>query len=96
MVFFPINHYQTSFRKLMFYLYKPRPLDYENLVRHTLVISARDGGTPSLSASLTLAVDVQDVNDNPPVFEHDSYSANVIESEALNSKVSSSYRTTRR
>lgn len=32
-------------------------------------------------------VDVQDVNDNPPVFEHESYSANVLESEAVNTKV---------
>ncbi|KAM3963659.1 dachsous cadherin-related 1 [Aphomia sociella] len=64
-----------------------RPLDYENLVRHTLVISARDAGSPVLSANLTLAVDVQDVNDNPPVFEHDAYTANVLESEAVNTKV---------
>ncbi|XP_061729707.1 protein dachsous [Cydia pomonella] len=64
-----------------------RPLDYENLVRHTLVISAKDGGVPSLSANLTLAVDVQDVNDNTPVFEHESYSASVLESEAINTKI---------
>ncbi|XP_060803701.1 protein dachsous [Amyelois transitella] len=64
-----------------------RSLDYENLVRHTLVISAKDGGSPSLSANLTLSVDVQDVNDNPPIFEHDSYTANVLESEALNTKI---------
>lgn len=64
-----------------------RPLDYENLVRHTIVISAKDGGSPQLSGNLTLVVDVQDVNDNPPVFEHDTYSANVLESEAINTKV---------
>lgn len=64
-----------------------RSLDYENLVRHTLIILARDNGIPSLSANLTLVVDVQDVNDNHPVFEHESYSANVLESEAVNTKV---------
>jgi protocadherin-16/23 len=64
-----------------------RPLDYENLVQHTLVISAKDGGVPSLSSNLTLVVDVQDINDNPPVFENDAYSANVLESEAVNTKV---------
>lgn len=62
-------------------------MDYENLVRHNLVISAKDGGMPSLSSNLTLVVDVQDVNDNKPVFEHESYSGNVIESEAINTKV---------
>ncbi|CAK1540749.1 unnamed protein product [Leptosia nina] len=64
-----------------------RPLDYENLVRHTLVISAKDGGAPQLSANLTLVIDVQDVNDNPPVFEHDIYTANVLESEPINTKI---------
>ncbi|XP_045495363.1 protein dachsous [Colias croceus] len=64
-----------------------RSLDYENLVRHTLVISAKDGGSPTLSANLTLVIDVQDVNDNPPVFEHDTYSANVYESEVVNAKI---------
>ncbi|CAH0714682.1 unnamed protein product, partial [Brenthis ino] len=64
-----------------------RPLDYENLVRHTLIISAKDNGNPQLSANLTLAVDVQDVNDNAPVFEHDTYSANVLESDAVKTKI---------
>lgn len=64
-----------------------RPLDYENLVRHNLIISAKDGGSPPLSANLTLVVDVQDVNDNSPVFEKSSYEANVLESEPINSKV---------
>lgn len=70
-----------------FYYLSDRPLDYENLVRHTLIISAKDNGVPSLASNLTLVVDVQDVNDNPPVFEHQSYSANVLESEAVNTKV---------
>ncbi|KAG7305903.1 hypothetical protein JYU34_008455 [Plutella xylostella] len=64
-----------------------RPLDYENLVKHTLLITVKDNGTPSLSANLTLVVDVQDVNDNAPVFEHDSYNANILESEAVNTKI---------
>lgn len=40
-----------------------------------------------MTANLTLAVEVQDVNDNPPIFEHDAYTANVLESEAVNTKV---------
>ncbi|XP_039751307.1 protein dachsous [Pararge aegeria] len=64
-----------------------RSLDYENLVRHTLIISAKDSGNPQLSANLTLAVDVQDVNDNAPVFEHDTYSANVLESDTVKTKI---------
>lgn len=77
-------HNITSTNKTIF----NRSLDYENLVRHTLVITAKDSGVPPLSANLTLVVDVQDVNDNPPVFEHDSYVASVLESEPVNTKVS--------
>ncbi|CAG9579028.1 unnamed protein product [Danaus chrysippus] len=64
-----------------------RLLDYENLVRHTVIISAQDGGNPQLSANLTLVVDVQDINDNSPVFEHDTYTANVLESDAVKTKI---------
>lgn len=63
-------------------------MDYENLVRHTLIISAKDNGSPQLSANLTLSVDVQDINDNAPIFEHDTYSASVLESDAVKTKVS--------
>ncbi|XP_021205801.2 protein dachsous isoform X1 [Bombyx mori] len=64
-----------------------RPLDYENLVRHNLVILAKDGGSPPLASNLTLVVDVQDVNDNTPVFEHEAYTANILESETVNAKI---------
>lgn len=72
-----------------------RLLDYENLVRHTVIISAQDSGNPQLSANLTLVVDVQDINDNSPVFEHDTYTANVLESDAVKTKVRTSQHQTR-
>lgn len=56
-------------------------------MKHTLVITAKDGGLPPFSANLTLVVDVQDVNDNRPAFENDSYEINVLESEPINTKV---------
>lgn len=64
-----------------------RHLDYETAQRHTLIVTATDGGEPSLSANLTILVEVQDVNDNPPVFERNEYSVNVIESMPVNSQV---------
>lgn len=84
--FHVFSNLQIHFPSLPFIFFH-RPLDYENLVRHNLVITARDGGVPPLSSNLTLVVDVQDFNDNPPVFEHDSYAANVLESEAVSTKV---------
>ncbi|KAH8413012.1 hypothetical protein KR009_007416 [Drosophila setifemur] len=62
-------------------------LDYETLQRHSLVVTATDGGAPPLSTNLTILVDVQDVNDNPPVFEREEYSVNVSESRAINAQI---------
>lgn len=66
-----------------------RHLDYETAQRHSLVIQASDTGAPSLSSNLTVFVEVQDVNDNTPVFEKPEYAVSVLESLAVNSQVSS-------
>ncbi|KAL1139416.1 hypothetical protein AAG570_006400 [Ranatra chinensis] len=62
-------------------------LDYETAQRHSLVISATDAGEPPLSANLTVLLEVQDVNDNAPVFERTEYSVPVSESLPVNSQV---------
>lgn len=62
-----------------------RPLDYETQPRMRLVLGAADGGTPAQSASMTLLVEVQDVNDNAPVFDRPAYSVSVLESLPANS-----------
>ena len=43
-------------------------LDREKLEKYSMVIVAEDGGQPSKSSSMTLTVQVQDLNDSPPVF----------------------------
>lgn len=63
-------------------------LDYETVHRLTVTVVARDSGVPSLSDNMTLVLDVQDINDNPPVFERPHYSATVLESLPVNSQVS--------
>lgn len=62
-------------------------LDYETVHRLTVTVIARDSGVPSLSDNMTLVVDVQDINDNPPVFERPHYAATVLESLPVNSQV---------
>ncbi|KAB0799258.1 hypothetical protein PPYR_07138 [Photinus pyralis] len=64
-----------------------RNLDYETVQRHSLIITASDTGVPSLSANLTVLVEVQDVNDNPPVFERAEYTIKVPESLPVNSQI---------
>lgn len=64
-----------------------RPLDYESQQRHTLMITATDSGSPALSANLTVLLEVQDVNDNAPVFEQSEYEVRVIETSPVNSQI---------
>lgn len=66
-------------------LYLLRRLDYETQQRHSLLISAVDGA--GLSANFSLSVEVQDVNDNPPVFERNEYHVDVPEGAKLDSQV---------
>lgn len=62
-------------------------LDYEAMQRHSLTVTATDSGYPPLSANLTILVEVQDVNDNPPVFERNEYIVKVLESVSVNSQI---------
>lgn len=64
-----------------------RHLDYEAAQRHSLIVTASDMGAPPLSSNLTILVEVQDINDNPPVFERNEYTVKVIESMPINSQV---------
>lgn len=64
-----------------------RHLDYETTQRHSLVVTATDKGNPQLSANLTVLVEVQDVNDNLPVFEQAEYTVKVSEAMPVNSQV---------
>lgn len=64
-----------------------RHLDYETWQRHSLIVTASDSGLPSLSNNLTIFIEVQDVNDNAPVFELSEYKVDVLESLPSHSQV---------
>lgn len=51
----------------------------ETIASYSLSITARDGGTPALTATQMLTITVEDVNNNPPVFESSVYQVNVKE-----------------
>lgn len=60
-------------------------LQYQHYV---LVVLAQDGGSSvRLSATATVYVNVVDVNDNAPIFDPQSYSAELTEDAAVNSQV---------
>lgn len=56
-----------------------KSLDRETLNRHVLKVTAYERLDPSISASTTVIVDLIDVQDNSPVFERNSYFAEIRE-----------------
>lgn len=59
-----------------------RGLDRETRAEHTLEVVATDRGSPALSTTVRVQVQVMDVNDNSPVFSKSSYSVEVSEDAA--------------
>ncbi|XP_046549714.1 protein dachsous-like [Haliotis rubra] len=53
-------------------------LDFETQRLHTFTVVAVDSGKPVRSASTTVVVSVQDVNDNKPVFSKSKYATQVL------------------
>ncbi|KAK2849134.1 hypothetical protein Q5P01_008968 [Channa striata] len=64
-------------------------LDRELVSDYNITITATDEGTPPLSSSKTVQLSVADINDNPPVFEEQSYSAYVTENNKAGSTLCS-------
>ncbi|KAL2094505.1 hypothetical protein ACEWY4_009224 [Coilia grayii] len=54
-------------------------LDREHISEYNVTVTATDGGTPQLSSTAVLTFHISDINDNPPVFEEQSYNAYVSE-----------------
>uniref|UniRef100_A0A671QGE5 Cadherin domain-containing protein n=1 Tax=Sinocyclocheilus anshuiensis TaxID=1608454 RepID=A0A671QGE5_9TELE len=65
--------------KNYFSLVTTKALDREKESDYNITITATDGGSPPLSTSLTIHLLISDVNDNPPVFAQQSYSAYISE-----------------
>ncbi len=54
-------------------------LDREHESEYNISVTCADEGVPSLSSSVTLSLQISDVNDNAPVFDKSSYEASVQE-----------------
>nr|XP_060152298.1 LOW QUALITY PROTEIN: protocadherin alpha-3-like [Globicephala melas] len=54
-------------------------LDRESMANYEVVVTARDGGSPSLSTTASVSVEVADVNDNAPAFAQPEYTVFVKE-----------------
>ncbi|XP_070374211.1 protocadherin alpha-11 isoform X25 [Equus asinus] len=69
----------TSTFKNYYSLVLDSALDRESVSVYKLVVTAQDGGSPSLSATTSLSVEVADVNDNAPTFAQPEYTVFVKE-----------------
>ncbi len=58
-------------------------LDYEQQVQHIVSIEATDSGTPSLSATAILTINLNDINDERPFFNDSLYSSSVSEATSV-------------
>ena len=65
-----------------------RSIDRERVTSFTLSVVARDNGSPNrLRASSTVAITISDINDNPPIFNPNTYSVNVREDVGMNAEI---------
>ncbi|XP_040030913.2 protocadherin gamma-A4 isoform X47 [Gasterosteus aculeatus] len=72
--------FEIKFTSNHFYrLVTERELDRETDSAYNITVTCSDEGVPSLSSSVTLTLQISDVNDNAPVFEMNSYEAYIVE-----------------
>ena len=62
-------------------------LDREMIERYVITVKVIDGGEPTLTDFATVAVNVTDLNDNPPVFNTSSFKSVISEAVAISSLV---------
>ncbi|XP_056130418.1 protocadherin Fat 4 [Lampris incognitus] len=62
-------------------------LDREVTPFYQLLIEVEDKGDPKKFGYLQVNVTIQDINDNPPIFDHDQYQNSVFEDAAVGSSV---------
>lgn len=60
-------------------LYAVGYLDRESVSSYTVIVQARDGGEPAATATASVRISIEDVNDITPQLDRASYSASVLE-----------------
>ncbi|XP_004686596.1 PREDICTED: protocadherin beta-4 [Condylura cristata] len=68
-------------------LMQDKELDREEQAEFSLTLMALDGGSPPRSGTITVQIQVMDVNDNAPEFVHTPYKVQVLENSPLDSPI---------
>ncbi|XP_054647591.1 protocadherin alpha-11-like isoform X23 [Dunckerocampus dactyliophorus] len=85
---FELDIVQSDDDKIPFLVLK-RSLDREQKNKHSLIVTAIDGGKPQRSGTLNISIVVLDTNDNRPIFSQDSYSVVIFENVSVGTIVTS-------
>ncbi|KAM3612039.1 uncharacterized protein V6R79_001450 [Siganus canaliculatus] len=85
------NHFEVDVRqsdeeKIPFLVLK-KSLDREQKGKHTLLVTAVDGGKPQRSGTLNVSIIVLDSNDNRPIFSQEIYEIQVKENVPIGSSI---------
>ncbi|XP_068445490.1 protocadherin alpha-8-like [Clinocottus analis] len=83
---FEVNIRQSDAGKIPFLVLK-KSLDRENKNKHTLLVTAVDGGKPPKSGTLNVSIIVLDSNDNRPLFSQEIYQIVLQENVAVGTSV---------
>ncbi|XP_033103123.1 protocadherin Fat 4-like isoform X2 [Anneissia japonica] len=60
-------------------IYQTEDADFETKKSYEFLVIAEDKGTPSLSSNISITIEVEDVNDNAPIFINSTYEGEVNE-----------------
>ncbi|XP_026186766.1 protocadherin alpha-8-like [Mastacembelus armatus] len=80
--YFEIEMSQSDEDKIPFLVLR-KSLDREQKNKHSLIVTAVDGGKPQRSGSLNVSVIVLDSNDNRPTFSHEIYHIDIYENVSI-------------
>ncbi|XP_069026673.1 protocadherin alpha-3-like isoform X31 [Embiotoca jacksoni] len=83
---FEINVRQSDTGKIPFLVLK-KSLDREQKSKHTLLVTAVDGGKPPRSGTLNVSIIVLDSNDNRPIFKQEVYQLSIKENSPVGTSV---------
>ncbi|XP_066053680.1 protocadherin alpha-6-like [Chamaea fasciata] len=84
---FSLDLQKSNERNLVPELVLTKSLDRETIPVHRLVLSASDGGRPSLTGEMELVISVLDANDNAPKFNQSVYKVQLPESTSVGTLV---------
>ncbi|XP_031159360.1 protocadherin alpha-8-like [Sander lucioperca] len=83
---FEVNIRQSDAGKIPFLVLK-KSLDREQKDKHTLLVTAVDGGKPPRSGTLNVSIIVLDINDNRPIFSQEIYQISIQENVAAGTSI---------